>query len=210
MIRLLIADDHPVVREGLRRIVSECHDMSVVDEAVDGDQVLARIATGEVDVILLDISMPGPSFLDLVHQLRSEQPRVRILVLSAHPEDQYAVRALKAGAAGYLTKDHTPEQLAEAIRRVFRGGKYVSQALAERLAFELEPDAVKAPHQMLSNREFQVLCMFGSGKGVKEIAAALSLSPKTISTYRARILGKLNLNTTADLIRYTVEHHLEA
>ena len=208
MIRLLIADDHPIVREGLKRIVADCVDMQVVGEAADTDEALARAKSADVDVLLLDISMPGPGFLNTMRRLRTEQPGLAVLVLSVHPEEQFAVRALRAGAVGYLTKDHTPEELGEAIRRVYRGGRYVSESLAENLAFELGPDAEVLPHELLSEREYQVLCRLGSGKSVKAIASELCLSPKTVGTYRTRVLEKMKLTSNAELIRYTVQHGL--
>jgi two-component system, NarL family, invasion response regulator UvrY len=208
MIRLLIADDHPVVREGLRRIVADDPGLQVVGEAVDGDGVLALISRQPTDVVLLDVSMPGPGFLQVLERLRAEHPGVKVLVLSVHPEEQYAVRALRAGAAGYLTKDHSPEQLIEAIRRVHRGGKYVSPTLAERLATDLAAGGPQAAHELLSHREYDVLCLLGSGRTVKEISAELDLSPKTVSTYRARLLEKMRLTGNADLVRYASRHGL--
>ena len=209
MIRLLIADDHPIVREGLKRIIAECPDMELVGEAMDGDQALEQTAAAAgVDVLLLDVSMPGPGFLETMRRLRKEHPDVRVLVLSVHSEDQYAVRALRLGASGYGTKDHSPDELAGAIRRAFRGGKYVTDSLAERLAFELETDRDMLPHALLSDREYQVLCKLGSGTSVKETAVELGLSPKTVSTYRTRVLAKMNLKTNAELIRYVLRHGL--
>ena len=208
MIRLLIADDHPVVREGLRRIVADDPGLEVVGEAVDGDEVLALISRHPTDVVLLDVSMPGPGFLQVLERLRAEHPGIKVLVLSVHPEEQYAVRALRAGAAGYLTKDHSPEQLIEAIRRVHRGGKYVSPTLAERLATDLAAGGPQAAHELLSHREYDVLCLLGSGRTVKEISAELDLSPKTVSTYRARLLEKMRLTGNADLVRYAARHGL--
>ncbi len=208
MIRLLIADDHPVVREGVRRIVEDCPDMEVVGEAADGDEVLEQLDRTTVDVLLLDIAMPGPGFLQIMERFRAEHRTARVLVLSIQSEDQYALRALRAGAAGYLTKEHSPTELADAIRRIYRGGRYVTATLAEKLAFELDPAAAKEPHESLSDREYQVLCLLGHGKSSKEIAAVLDVSPKTVSTYRARILTKMKLETNADLTRYVVEQHL--
>jgi two-component system invasion response regulator UvrY len=208
MIRLFIADDHPVVRAGLRGIVEGEPDFEVVGEAQDGGDMLARIGRTPAEVLLLDVSMPGPGFLEVLRDLRQDHPRVAVLVLSVHPEDQYAVRALRAGAAGYLTKDHSPEELVAAIRKVHRGGKYVSPSLAERLAIGLEIGANDSPHEQLSNREYDVLCLLGSGRTVKEIARRLALSPKTISTYRARVLEKMQLATNADLVRYAAQHGL--
>jgi DNA-binding NarL/FixJ family response regulator len=207
MIRLLVADDHPVVREGLKRIVSEQMDIEVVGEATTGYEVLEKIKNPEVQVLLLDISMPGPGFLETLSRVKVERPDIPVLVLSVHPEDQYALRALRAGAAGYLTKDHSPEELSSAIRKVSSGGRYVTSSLAEKLAFELkEPE--KPLHEALSDREYQFLCKLSSGKSLKEIAAELALSPKTVSTYRARVLEKLKLKTSAELIRYGIEHDL--
>lgn len=208
MIRLVIADDHPVVREGLRRIVAEQPGLAVVGEATTGDEVLTEVRRLAVDVLLLDISMPGLRFLELLRRLREEHPRIRVLVLSTHPEEQYAVRALRAGAAGYLTKDHSPEQLVQAIGKVVRGGKFVSASLAEKLARDLDLGRDQLPHELLSDREYEVLCLLGSGRSVKEVAAMLSLSPKTASTYRARLLEKMRLSTNADLVRYAAQHGL--
>jgi DNA-binding NarL/FixJ family response regulator len=208
MIRLFIADDHPVVRAGLRGIVDGEPDFEVVGEAYDGGDMLARIGRTPAEVLLLDVSMPGPGFLEVLRGLKQDHPRVAVLVLSVHPEDQYAVRALRAGAAGYLTKDHSPEELVAAIRKVHRGGKYVSPSLAERLAVGLEIGASDSPHEQLSNREYDVLCLLGSGRTVKEIASRLALSPKTVSTYRARVLEKMKLATNADLVRYAAQHGL--
>ncbi len=208
MIRIFIADDHPIVREGLKRLVTELNDLTVVGEAASGEEVLAAVRKTEVDVVLLDVSMPGPGVLELIRQLKELRAEPRILVLSMHPEELYAVRVLRAGAAGYLMKNHTPGELAAAIRLVHRGNRYVSPSLAERLLLDLEPGAAPPPHEKLSDREYQVLCLLGQGKAGKEIAAQLSLSPKTVSTYRSRILQKLELETTADLIRYFVEHEL--
>jgi two-component system invasion response regulator UvrY len=209
MIRLLIADDHPVVRQGLRRIVADHPGLEVVGEAVNGDEVLASLPRVPADVVLLDIAMPGPGFLQVLQRLRADHPTVAVLVLSVHPEDQYAVRALRSGAAGYLTKDHSPEQLVEAIRKVHRGGRYVSPTLAERLAANLATAGTQqVRHELLSHREYEVLCLLGSGRTVKEISAQLRLSPKTISTYRARLLEKMQATTNADLVRYAAQHGL--
>lgn len=208
MIRLVIADDHPIVRQGLHRIVAEHPDMTVIGEAAEGAELLALLTDLTPDVLLLDISMPGPPFLEMMQTLRERWPSVRTLVVSAHPEDQYALRSFRAGATGYLSKSHSPDELAAAIRRVHGGGRYITTSLAESLAFELAPGFERAPHELLSQREFRVLQEMGRGRSIKEIAAELSLSPKTISTYRARILEKLGLSTTAELIRYALEHQL--
>jgi two-component system, NarL family, invasion response regulator UvrY len=208
MIRLFIADDHPVVRAGLRGIVEAEPGLEVVGEATNGDDLLATIGRTPAEVLLLDVSMPGPGFLEVLRDLKRDHPRVVVLVLSVHPEDQYAVRALRAGAAGYLTKDHSPEELVAAVRKVHRGGKYVSPSLAEKLAVGLEIGGGGWPHDHLSNREYDVLCLLGSGQTVKEIAGGLGLSPKTVSTYRARILEKMKLVSNADLVRYAAQHGL--
>jgi len=208
MIRILIVDDHPIVRAGLRRIAEDDRGISVTGEAASGDDALRALHQLIADVVLLDVSMPGSPFTATLRRLREEQPTVRILVLSAHPEDQWAVRALRGGASGYLTKDHSPEQLLDAIRRVHRGGRYVSPSLAERLAAQLGQDFVGAPHEQLSDREFDVLRGLGSGRTVKEVAASLGLSPKTVSTYRTRLMEKLQFATNADLVRYSSEHGL--
>ena len=208
MIRLLIADDHPIVREGLRRIAADQPGISVVAEAASAAEALERVANTAVDVMLLDVSMPGPTFIEVLQQVRRDHPSVKVLVLSVHPEDQWAVRALRAGAAGYLTKDHSPEQLIEAIRRVYRGSKYVTPALAEKLATGLEAGGAATPHEGLSDREYEVLRALGTGLSVKDVAGRLNLSPKTVSTYRTRILEKMQLRTNADLVRYVRDHAL--
>ncbi|HEY2376365.1 MAG TPA: response regulator transcription factor [Gemmatimonadaceae bacterium] len=208
MIRILIVDDHPIVRAGLRRIAEDDRGIMVTAEAPSGDAALLALRLYVADVVLLDVSMPGAPFTETLRRLREEHPSVRVLVLSAHPEDQWAVRALRGGASGYLTKDHSPEQLLDAIRRVHRGGRYVSPTLAERLAAQLGQDFVGAPHEQLSDREFDVLRGLGTGRTVKEVAEALGLSPKTVSTYRTRLMEKLRFATNADLVRYCAEHGL--
>jgi two-component system invasion response regulator UvrY len=208
MIRLLIADDHPIVREGLRRIVQDAPGVEVVGEVANGDELLERLPRLPADIVLLDVTMPGPGFLEVLQRLRSEHPTVAVLVLSVHPEDQYAVRALRAGASGYLTKDHSPEELTEAIRRVHRGHRYVSAQLAERLAADLTAGSREVRHEVLSDREYAVLCLLGSGRTVKEIAGSLQLSPKTVSTYRTRVLEKMHASSNADLVRYAALHGL--
>lgn len=208
MIRIFIADDHPVVRAGLRHIVEQDPDITVTGEAASRRDVLDALMHTIADVVLLDVSMPGMSFTETLQQLRDEHPSVKILVLSVHPEDQFAVRALRAGAAGYVTKDHSGTQLLDAIRRVFRGGRYVSDTLAERLASFVDPRFEGMPHERLSDREFEVLRSLGTGLSVKEAADELHLSPKTVSTYRARLLEKMGLSSTADIVRYAAAHGL--
>jgi len=208
MIRILIADDHTIVREGLKQILAETPDMVVADEARNGQEVFAKVSKNEYDVVLLDISMPGRSGLEVLKQLKGEHPKLPILILSMYSEEQYAMRALRAGASGYMTKESAPDELIEAIRKVSQGRKYVSPSLAEKLAVSLELGEEKPPHEMLSDREYQVMCMIASGKTIKEIAEELSLSVKTISTYRSRILEKLNFKTNAAITHYAVQNRL--
>lgn len=206
--KILIADDHSIVREGLKQILSEMSEDVITDEASSGQEVLEKVWDNDYDMLLLDISMPGRSGLDILKQLKHDKPDLKILVLSMHPEEQYAVRALKAGAAGYLTKERTPHELIEAIEKVSIGKKYVSSSLAETLAMHLESSSTKPLHETLSDREYEVMCMIASGKTVKEIADELSLSVKTISTYRTRVLGKMNMQNNAQLIHYTIQNRL--
>ncbi len=208
MLRVLIADDHPVFRRGLRQIISETPDMVVADEASDGLEVFNKVATKEYDVILLDISMPAKDGLSVLRQLKNEKPKLPILMLSMHPEEQYAVRALKAGASGYLTKESAPDELVAAIRKVSRGGKYVSSSLAEHLASIMQENSERLPHETLSDREYRVVCLIASGKTVTEIASELSLSVKTVSTYRSRILDKMKMKNNAELTHYAVVNRL--
>jgi len=208
MIRILIADDHTIVREGLKQILAETRDMVVADEASNGQEVFAKVSKNEYDVVLLDISMPGRSGLEVLKQLKGERPKLPVLILSMYSEEQYAMRALRAGASGYMTKESAPDELIEAIRKVSQGRKYVSPSLAEKLAVSLELGEEKPPHEMLSDREYQVMCMIASGKTIKEIAEELSLSVKTISTYRSRILEKLNFKTNAAITHYAVQNRL--
>jgi two-component system, NarL family, invasion response regulator UvrY len=208
MIRVLIADDHPIVRQGLKQILEDTREMLVAGEATNGQDVLAKVRAEPWDVVVLDISMPDYSGLDILKQLRSERPSLPVLVLSMFPEDQYAMRVLKAGGSGYLTKDSAPDELVKAIRKVVNGGRYVSSFLAERLAFEVGADPTKLPHETLSDREFQVLRLIAAGKSVTEIAAELFLSVKTVSTYRARVLEKMHLRTNVELIQYAMQNRL--
>jgi DNA-binding NarL/FixJ family response regulator len=208
MINVVVVDDHAVVREGLKRIISANPGMAVTGEAGDGHDAMRVVKTTPCDVVLLDITMPNRNGLDVLKQLHAESPRLPVLVLSMHAEDQYAIRVLRAGAAGYLTKESAPANLVQAIRKVVRGGKYVSQTLAEKLVFDLDTDGDKFPHEMLSDREFQVLCMIASGKTVGQIAEELGLSVKTISTYRVRILEKLQMKNNAELTRYAIKQGL--
>lgn len=208
MIKILIADDHPVVRVGMKHIIEKAHDMVVVDEASNGTEALRKVLEGTVDVVLLDISMPGRGGLEVLEQIKKEKPHLPVLILTMHPEKQYAIRALKTGASGYLTKASASSELTTAIRKVSRGGKYIGPSLAEKLAADLEIDSEKQPHETLSNREYQVMCMISSGKTLTEIAEDLCLSIKTISTYRARILEKMDMNNNAELTHYAIQNHL--
>ncbi len=208
MIKILVADDHTIVREGLKQIVGEVGDMMVADEAGNGQEALQKIREGNFDVVLLDISMPGRSGLEVLKDIRAERPKLPVLILSMHSEEQYAVRTLRAGASGYLTKASAPDELIGAIRKVSRGRKYVTASLAEKLALELDADSRKPPHELLSDREYQVMLMLASGKSVKEIADELCLSVKTISTYRSRILEKMNMKKNAELTLYAVQNGL--
>jgi two-component system invasion response regulator UvrY len=208
MIKVLIADDHAVVLEGLKQILSETADITVAAEATNGQEVLDKVRGTPIDVVVLDIAMPGRSGLDILLHLKRERPTLPVLVLSIHPEDQYAVRVLKAGACGYLTKESAPDELITAIRKVVAGGKYVSPSLAEKLAFDLEADVDKPLHETLSDREYEVLCLIALGKTVKEIADKLSLSVKTISTYRSRILEKMKMKNNAELTHYVIRQGL--
>jgi len=208
MLRILIADDHPVFRRGLKQIIQETADMVVAAEAVDGREALLKARTGEYDVVLLDITMPIRNGVDVLSQLKHERPTLPVLMLSMHPEEQYAVRALRAGASGYLTKESAPEELVAAIRKVSTGGKYVSASLAERLASMVQEDGGPLPHETLSGREYQIMCLIAAGKTVSEAARELSLSVKTVSTYRARILGKLKMKNNAELMRYATKNEL--
>lgn len=208
MIKILIADDHPIVRKGLKEIIEETPGMKVVDEASNGQEVLEKVFKKDINVVLLDISMPGRSGLDILRDMKRQKPKLVVLVLSMHPEEQYAVQALKEGASGYLTKKSAPDELLTALRKVSSGGKYVSSSLAEKLAYALEKDGEKPPHETLSVREYEVMRMISSGKTVTEIARELFLSPKTISTYRARILEKMRMKNNAQLVRYAIKNRL--
>ncbi len=208
MIRILIADDHAIVRRGLKEILLRELEDTVCGEAEDAQQVLAQVQSHDWDLVLLDITMPGRSGLDVLKDLKMLRPKLPVLVLSMHPEDQYGKRLLKAGASGYVNKRSAPEELVKAIRKLLAGGTYVSPALAERLAIDLHDDAVRPVHETLSDREFEVLRMIASGKTVSQIAEKLHLSVATVSTYRARILEKMNMTTTAELMHYALSNHL--
>ena len=208
MIKVLIADDHTVVRQGLKQILSEDPQLTVVGEAADGNEVLAALETLSVDALVLDITMPGRNGLDVLKEVKRKRPTLPVLVLSMHPEDQFAIRILRAGAAGYITKESAPEELVGALRKVCSGGKYVSPQLAEKLAVFIEDETTRPPHEKLSDREFEVLRMLALGKTVTEVAEELLLSVKTVSTYRSRVLEKMKMTSNADLTRYALQNEL--
>lgn len=209
-VRVLVADDHALVRKGLQQVIKEQAPDMVVGEATDGEQVLSMVRKEKWDVLVLDIGMPKRSGLEILQELRTTQPKLPVLILSVHPEDQYAIRVLKAGAAGYLSKDSALDELVDAIRKAVNGGRYVSASLAEKLALGLSGGLDRLPHEALSDREMTVLLKLGAGMAVGEIADELALSVKTISTYRTRILEKMGYKSNADLIRYVIEHQLLA
>ena len=206
--RILIADDHPIFRAGVKEILLKEKDVESIGEADTGHKVLELARKRRWDVVLLDLTMPGKDGLQVLPELRREQPELPILVLSAHPEDQLALRLLKSGAAGYLTKDKAPEVLLTAIRKVLRGEKYISESLAEKIALHTVSGATVSLHEMLSQREYQVMAMIAAGKTGKEIAKKLFLSIRTVSTYRTRVLEKMNMKTNAELIRYALQNKL--
>ena len=206
-IKVIIADDHPLFRRGLKHALDDTGDITVVAEVSNGDELLTRAKEDKFDIVLLDIAMPGKSGLDLLKQLKTEYPALSVLVLSVYPEEQYAVRFIKAGASGYLTKERASEQLAQAIRKIANGGKFASQQIIEKLAFE-SSDPDRPPHEKLSDREYQVFCMIAAGKPLTEIGEDLSLSVKTISTHRSRILEKMRMTKNAELIHYAIKTNL--
>jgi two-component system invasion response regulator UvrY len=208
MTRVLIADDHSIVREGIKSLLASVPDIVIAAEARNGDEVFEKIQKETVDMVILDITMPGQSGLEVLKQLKADNPNLPVLILSMHPEEQYGMRVLKAGADGYLTKEAVPEELLLAIRKLTEGKKYISSTLAERLARNLSRNGTPLAHQSLSDREYEVLRGIGKGKTVSEIASELYLSVSTVSTYRSRILEKLNLRTNADLTYYAVKQGL--
>jgi len=208
MIKVLVADDHTLVRKGLKKILLDTKDVKVVDEASDDKEILTKVSNNDYDLVLLDISLPGRNGIDVLKQIKCMKPELPVLILSMYPEEQYAIRSIKAGASGYLTKESAPDELIDAIRKVAWGRKYITSSLAERLAMEIGEKTGRLLHESLSDREYQVMCMIASGKTVKEIAETLSLSVKTISTYRARILEKMHLKNNAQLTYYAIKHGL--
>ena len=209
MIRIVIADDHAIVREGLKRIVESADDMEVSGEAADGTEVMQRVRGLDFDVLVLDLSMPGRSGMELIKLVHAEKPQLRILVLSMHQELQYAVRAIKCGARGYLTKESAPAQLVQALRKIAAGGAYITAEVAEQLALAAMPGGpATAPHASLSDREFEVFRLIAQGISVTEIAARLTLSVKTVSTHKANLMHKMGLHNPSELIRYAIRHGL--
>ena len=208
MIKLLVADDHAIIREGLKQIITDTRDIIVVDEASNGNEALNNALKKDYDVIVMDISMPDKNGLEVLKELKTRKPYLKILIFSMHPEEQYAIRALKAGASGYLTKDSLPEELITAIRKVVLNHKYVSSSLAEKLAGELVSNTEKTLHSVLSDREYQVMLMMASGKRATDIAEELYLSVKTVGTYRSRVLRKMKMKNNAQLVRYCLENAL--
>ena len=207
-IRILIADDHPIVRAGFKQVLSETPDLVVADEAENGQEVLECLKKKKYDVVLLDISMPGKNGLEILKELKTDYPRLPVLILSIYHEEQYAIRALRAGASGYLTKASAPHEMILAIRKISQGGRYISASLAEKLATYLDADMTKSPHETLSDREHQVMRLIASGKTVSEIAENLNLSVKTISTYRTHVLEKMKMKNNAEITLYAVQNKL--
>lgn len=208
MIRILIADDHTIMREGLKRILDGIDDIQVIGEAIDGHDTLLKVRAESFDVLLLDLSMPGRSGVDLIHQIRDEFPKLPILILTMHEEDQYAVRAIRAGANGYLTKESAGTQLVSALRKVASGRPYISMEVAEQLAMSAMPSTSDQSHSVLSDREFEVFCHLAKGKSITEIGDMLHLSVKTVSTHKTRIMQKMELHSLSELVQYAVAHHL--
>ena len=207
MIKVLLVDDHTIVRQGLRMMLEQTGDIRVIDEAANGTDALEKIATQQFDVVVLDIAMPDINGLEVLKRIKLDHPEIHVMVLSTYPEKQYAVRALRAGASGYLTKESATEELITAIHRAAQGRKYLSISLAEKIADNFD-DSTKAPHELLSDREYQVLLMLGKGQTVSNIAEKMSLSVPTVNTYRSRILRKLNLSSNSEVIHYAIENNL--
>lgn len=208
MLQILIADDHTVVRKGLRQILLEEFPAAVIEEVPDGEELIKKINSTHWDVVICDISMPGKSGLDVLPQIKAGFPDLPVLILSIHPEEQYAIRALKSGASGYLSKDTAPDELVKAVQKVLLGKKYISQAIAEKLANTFSGNSNKLPHEVLSDREFDVMKLLANGKSVSDIADLLSLSVTTVSTYRARVMVKMDLKSNSDLTKYAIENNL--
>lgn len=208
MIKILIADDHPVVREGIKQIISKASDMQVGGEALTGQEVLDKVNSEKWDAVILDLNMPGRDGFEVMKEIRHTYPKLPILILSIYPEEQVGVRVLRAGASGFLNKESAPKELLNAIRKIYGGGKYINPSLAEKLADAFEIKSDEEPHKKLSNREFQVLSLIASGKNIIEIANQLSISEKTVRTYRERILDKIGLKNDVELTHYAIKHKL--
>lgn len=208
MIKILIVDDHALIREGFKRIIDNEVGMKVIGEAGNGAEALSFLRKNACDLVVLDINMPGKNGLELLKEINNHKPAPRTLILTIHPEDRFAIRALKSGAAGYLTKMSAPTDLVKAIRKIVDGGKYITATLAEKLAFNLDDSSQKAGHEQLSDREFEVFCLLGSGKGVSEIAEFLNITKSTVNTYRWRILQKMNMQSNVDIIQYVIKNDL--
>jgi two-component system invasion response regulator UvrY len=208
MINVLVADDHAVVRRGIRQIISEDPEINVLGEASNADEIMAQLFDQNWNIFILDITMPGKNGLDVMIEIKRKRPEIKVLILSMHPEEEIALRALKTGASGYLNKDSVPGELIKAIRKIYSGGKYISSALAESLAFNFEKDTGIPRFELLSEREFQVMCLIASGNTLSQIAEELSLSVKTVSTYRTRILEKMNMKSNVELTHYAIKHKL--
>ncbi len=208
MIRVFIVDDHAILRRGIRDILTDGEGIEVVGEAQEYNELRGKMRTVQIDVLLLDVNLPGKNGIDIIKSLREENPRIKILMLSMYPEDQYALRALKAGAYGYLNKGSAPEQLLDAVAQIMAGRKFITPKIAQALADNLTSDSDELPHTKLSDREFQTLCLMASGKRLADIAVTLALSPKTVSVYRARILEKMGMTNNAELTHYALKHSL--
>jgi two-component system, NarL family, invasion response regulator UvrY len=208
MINVLIADDHPIVREGLKQVIAKAVDMTIAGEALNGQDVLDMLSVGQVDVVVMDFAMPGRSALDVLKEIKRDHPRLPVLILSMYPENELAPRVLRAGASGYMTKESAPKELVQAIRKLHSGGKYVSAALAEKLVFDFAVQSGRKPHEELSDREYEVLIMVASGKSMDEVAAELSISAKTARTYRDRLLAKMKLKNVVELTHYALQNGL--
>ena len=208
MIRVFLLDDHILIREGIKKVLSDCPDIGVAAEAENAEDLFSYLEKKSVDILVLDITLPDRSGLDIIGEITQRYPRVKILVLSMHPEDRYALRAFHAGASGYLSKESAADEIINAIRKIAAGGRYVSQLLGERLAGDLGTGSCMAPHERLSGREFQVFLLVARGKSTNEIAAELRIRVSTVSTYRSRIVEKMNVSSSADIVRYALHHSL--
>jgi len=208
LIKILIVDDHAVVRKGIKQILSDEHDISVLKEASSADELMEMLYEDDWDIIILDITLPGKNGLDTLIEIKQRKPELKVLILTMHPEEEIAIRALKTGASGFLNKDSVPGELIKAIRKILSGGKYISSSLGEKLALMLDRDITAAPHEMLSGREYEILCLIASGNSLTDIAKDLSISIKTVSTYKTRIQDKMNLKSNVELTHYAIKHKL--